>query len=124
MERAPKSDADTELVEAEIEDARPRARVAQELTREPPRALAQSPTTGVAVYAAAAGLVSVIPIPFVDGILTGVARGSAVRRISGRHGVRLSHEARKTLAGPVNDPAAEGRRPFPEGSPYPSWGRL
>jgi hypothetical protein len=98
VEEAPKKHAEPELVDAEIEEPRPRTRVAQELTREPPRALAQAPTTGVAVYAAAAGLVSVVPIPFVDGILTGVARGSAVRRIAGRRGVRLTREARKTLA--------------------------
>ncbi len=99
MDQAPDKQADAELVEAEAEDARPRTRVAQELTREPPRTLAQAPTTGVAVYAAAAGLVSIVPIPFIDSVLTGIARGSAVRRIAGRRGVRLTHEARKTLAG-------------------------
>lgn len=99
MDEAPKKRAEPEPVEAEIEDALPRMRVAADLVREPPRALAQAPTTGVAVYAAAAGLASVVPIPFIDGVLTGVARGSAVRRIAGRRGVRLTRDARKTLAG-------------------------
>ena len=100
MEHDPKKVTDAEIVEETERDvAIPRTRIAEDLVREPPRALAQAPTTGVAVYAAAAGLASVVPIPFVDGLLTGVARGSAVRRIAGRRGVRLTHEARKTLAG-------------------------
>jgi hypothetical protein len=65
----------------------------------PPTALAHAPASGVVVYAAAAGLASIVPVPFLDGLLTGVARGSAVRRIAARRGVRLSHDARRTLAG-------------------------
>jgi hypothetical protein len=48
VDEAPKKTPEPELIEAEeVDDARPRTRVAQELTREPPRALAQAPTTGV-----------------------------------------------------------------------------
>ncbi|GAB4206225.1 MAG: hypothetical protein OHK0013_22700 [Sandaracinaceae bacterium] len=68
------------------------------LAHEPPRALARASTAGAAVYAAAAGVVSAVPVPFVDGILGGIARGSAMRRVASRRGVRLSREARKVLA--------------------------
>jgi hypothetical protein len=70
----------------------------QALSHEPPRALARPTTAGAAVYAAAAGVVSAVPVPFVDGILGGIARGSAMRRVASRRGVRLSREARKVLA--------------------------
>ena len=68
------------------------------LVRETPRALARQGSGGAAVYAAAAGVVSAVPIPFLDGILGGIARGSAMRRVASRRGVRLSREARKVLA--------------------------
>lgn len=68
------------------------------LTRETPRALARPSTAGAAVYAAAAGVVSAVPVPFVDGILGGIARGSAMRRVASRRGVRLSREARRVLS--------------------------
>ncbi|MBX7194043.1 MAG: hypothetical protein K1X94_18455 [Sandaracinaceae bacterium] len=68
------------------------------LAKEPPRALARPSTAGAAVYAAAAGVVSAVPVPFVDGILGGIARGSAMRRVASRRGVRLSREARKVLS--------------------------
>lgn len=68
------------------------------LTREPPRALARPTTAGAAVYAAAAGVVSAVPVPFLDGLLGGIARGSAMRRVASRRGVRLSREARKVLS--------------------------
>ena len=68
------------------------------LVRETPRALARQGSGGAAVYAAAAGVVSAVPIPFLDGILGGIARGSAMRRVAARRGVRLSREARKVLA--------------------------
>lgn len=94
--KKPRPEDEAERDEADLAPL-PRTRV--ELTREPPRALAHAPASGVVVYAAAAGLASIVPVPFLDGLLTGVARGSAVRRIAARRGVRLSHEARKTLAG-------------------------
>ncbi len=68
------------------------------LMREPPRALARPSASGAAVYAAAAGVVSAIPVPFLDGLLGGIARGSAMRRVAARRGVRLSREARKVLS--------------------------
>jgi hypothetical protein len=95
----PQSQTDEEVLEAEVVDDRPRTRVSADLVRETPTALAHAPASGVVIYAAAAGLASIIPVPFLDSLLTGVARGSAVRRIAARRGVRLSHEARKTLAG-------------------------
>lgn len=90
---------DDDVVEGEVVDPRRPTRVAADLIREPPTALAHAPATGVVVYAAAAGLASIVPVPFLDSLLTGVARGSAVRRIAARRGVRLSHDARRTLAG-------------------------
>jgi hypothetical protein len=80
------------------EEGRAPAAAAATITREPPRALARPSTAGAAVYAAAAGVVSAVPVPFVDGILGGIARGSAMRRVASRRGVRLSREARKVLA--------------------------
>ena len=68
------------------------------LARETPRALSRQGSGGAAVYAAAAGVVSAVPVPFLDGILGGIARGSAMRRVAARRGVRLSREARKVLA--------------------------
>jgi hypothetical protein len=38
-------------------------------------------------------------VPFLDGMLAGVARGSAVRRVAARRGVRLTRGARSVLAG-------------------------
>lgn len=93
-------EAEAEVVEGEVvATPRPPTRVAATLVRGTPTALAHAPASGVVVYAAAAGMASIIPIPFLDGLVTGVARGSAVRRIAARRGVRLSHEARRTLAG-------------------------
>ena len=86
------------MLEGELVDA-PKTRVSRDLARETPTALAHAPASGVVVYAAAAGLASIVPVPFLDSLLTGVARGSAVRRIAARRGVRLSHGARRTLAG-------------------------
>jgi len=90
---------DAEVVEAEVVEAPPPTRVARELVHGTPTAIVHAPSSGIVMYAAAAGLASIVPVPFLDGLLTGVARGSAVRRIAARRGVRLSHEARKTLAG-------------------------
>lgn len=80
------------------EGVTPDAVEAAPLVRETPRALARPSTAGAAVYAAAAGVVSAVPVPFVDGILGGIARGSAMRRVASRRGVRLSREARKVLS--------------------------
>ncbi len=66
--------------------------------REPPRALARSSTSGAVVYAAAAGALSAVPVPLVDGFLGSMARGSAMRRVASRRGVHLSRQARKTLS--------------------------
>src|SRR5690606_25929324 len=55
---------------------------------------------GVMVYAAASGLLTSVPVPFLDSLLGGLARGAALRRIAGRHGVRLTREARDVLAAP------------------------
>jgi uncharacterized protein (DUF697 family) len=54
----------------------------------------------VGVYAAAAGLAAAMPIPFVDALLAEAARGAAMRRVSARHGVRLTREARRALSSP------------------------
>lgn len=78
--------------------ATPEATEPRALAHEPPRALVRHSTAGAAVYAAAAGVVSAVPVPFVDGILGGIARGSAMRRVASRRGVRLSREARQVLA--------------------------
>src|SRR3972149_2108562 len=52
----------------------------------PPAARAAGP--GMAIYAAAAGLATAVPVPFVDGVLAGLARGAAMRRTAARRGVR------------------------------------
>ena len=70
------------------------------LTRETPRALARPATGGVVVYAAAAGVASIVPVPFVDVMLAKLARGSAMRRVAARRGVRLTPDARVVLARP------------------------
>ncbi|UJR80619.1 hypothetical protein [Sandaracinus amylolyticus] len=73
---------------------------AAEIVRETPRALARPATGGVVVYAAVAGAASVVPVPFVDAILAKLARGSAMRRVAARRGVRLTPEGRAVLARP------------------------
>lgn len=50
------------------------------------------------VFAAAASALGSVPVPLVDGWLTGVARGSSLRRIAKRHGVLLTRAAREELA--------------------------
>ncbi len=66
----------------------------------------------VSVYAAAAGLASALPIPFVDGIVAAAARGGAMRRIAKRRGISLTSEARHVLgkAGIDRDPKVKGYR--------------
>jgi hypothetical protein len=64
----------------------------------------------VSVYAAAAGLASAVPIPFIDGIVAQAARGGAMRRIAMRYHVTLTPAARRTLgkAGVDRDPKVRG----------------
>lgn len=61
------------------------------------RASGDSPS-GMGVYAAAAALSSVVPVPLLDQMLSRLARGAAMRRVARRHGVRLTGEAREVLA--------------------------
>lgn len=87
------------------------AEEASRLVREPPRAIVSGGAASALVYAAAAGAVSAVPVPFVDGLLGAVARGSAMRRVASRRGVRLSRQARDvlsrvSLARPTGTPAA------------------
>ena len=56
---------------------------------------------GVGPHAAVAGIASLIPVPWLDERVATIARGSALRRMALRHGVRLSPEARRTLAKPA-----------------------
>jgi hypothetical protein len=72
------------------------------IVAETPRALARSGGSpgGVIVYAAAAGAASVVPLPFVDAMFAKLARGSAMRRVAARRGVRLTPEARALLSRP------------------------
>lgn len=79
------------VVEAVSDDERPLAHL-------PPMAVARPGTSGAVVYATAAGVLSAVPVPFLDGMLAGVARGSAVRRVASRRGVRISRGARSVLA--------------------------
>lgn len=62
--------------------------------------LAARPSGSVTVYAALSGLAAAVPVPLIDGIVAGLARGSAMRRVAQRHGVRLTREARAILAAP------------------------
>ncbi|MCB9661287.1 MAG: hypothetical protein R3B40_17475 [Polyangiales bacterium] len=52
----------------------------------------------VGMYAAAAGVLSALPVPFLDSLLASLARGAAMRRVAQRHGVRLTPAAREVLA--------------------------
>src|SRR5688500_17717434 len=54
----------------------------------------------MAVYAAAAGLASVVPVPILDAFVTRLARGAAMRRVAKRRGVRMTREARAILSAP------------------------
>lgn len=88
----------------------PSAREPRSLEHETPRALAPSGTSTAVVYAAAAGALSAVPVPFIDGFLGAMARGSAMRRVASRRGVHLSRAARKTL-GQVTLSRPAGRGP-------------
>ena len=56
---------------------------------------------GVGTNAAAAGLATLIPIPWLDDRVAAIARGSALRRMARRHGVVLTPDARRMLAKPT-----------------------
>lgn len=62
--------------------------------------LAQQAGASVTVYAAVAGLAGAVPVPLLDGMLSELARGAAMRRVARRHGVVLTPDARAILAGP------------------------
>lgn len=53
---------------------------------------------GLGVYSLASGLVSVLPIPFVDQWLTPAVRGAALRRVAQRHGVPFTPAGREVLS--------------------------
>ena len=57
-------------------------------------------TAGLSVFAATAGAVSSLPIPFLDRRLVMLVRGAAFRRVARLHGVRISSEARRVLVAP------------------------
>lgn len=57
------------------------------------------------VYAVATGLATAIPLPFADAFVAGLARGSAMRHVASRRGVRLTREARDTLGAASRGPA-------------------
>lgn len=58
------------------------------------------------MYAAAAALATVVPVPILDRMLSRLARGAAMRRVAARHQVRLVGEARAILSRTT----PEGRR--------------
>lgn len=86
------------VVVPEVVEAEPDEPSQGPLAHSPPMALARPATSGAVVYAAAAGVMSALPIPFVDTMFAGVARGSAVRRVASRRGVRVTRGARAVLS--------------------------
>lgn len=67
-------------------------------------------TPHLGIYATAAGLTAAVPFPFVDELLSSLARGAAMRRVAERHDVELSSEARKVLAQPSLELTGGGKR--------------
>jgi hypothetical protein len=63
-------------------------------------ALSPGGAEGVLVYAALAGLLASLPVPLLDDLAVGLARGAALRRVARRHGVVLGREARDVLRAP------------------------
>jgi hypothetical protein len=63
-------------------------------------ALSPGGAEGVLVYAALAGLLAALPVPVLDELASGLARGAALRRVARRHGVVLGREARDVLRAP------------------------
>ncbi len=96
----PATDADKDA-SADVEasaDAPPTG--SQALHSAHPQALAvdEGREGSVGMYAAAAGVLSALPVPFLDSMLASLARGAAMRRVAQRHGVRLDPAARDLLA--------------------------
>lgn len=52
----------------------------------------------VLLYAAISGIASSVPLPWFDGVFARTARGSAMRRVAQRRGIRLTHEGRRILS--------------------------
>jgi hypothetical protein len=73
-------------------------------------ALARPDRAALGVYAVAVGAASAVPVPFVDEWFGQLARGSALRRVARRHGVRLTPGARKVLSASLS-PGARGALP-------------
>lgn len=65
------------------------------LAREPAREIGSK----TVVYAVATGVVGAVPVPFLDGLLTELARGAGIRRVAMKHRVPLPREVRNILAG-------------------------
>ena len=64
----------------------------------------------IGMYAFVAGLTAAIPLPVIDELLSSAARGAAMRRVAQRHGVKLSHDARKILSQPTLRATGGGKR--------------
>ena len=62
--------------------------------------LARQAGASVTVYAAVTGLAGAVPVPMLDGVLSELSRGAAMRRVAKRHGVVLTPDARAVLASP------------------------
>ncbi|GAB5541601.1 MAG: hypothetical protein SangKO_013610 [Sandaracinaceae bacterium] len=62
--------------------------------------LARQAGASTAVYAMVTGLAGAVPIPMLDGLLSELSRGAAMRRVARRHGVALTPGARAILSGP------------------------
>ena len=60
--------------------------------------LARQAGASVSVYAAITGLAGAVPVPLLDGVLSELSRGAAMRRVARRHGVVLTPDARAILA--------------------------
>jgi len=71
-----------------------------EVQRRPGTPLARQAGASVTVYAAVTGLAGAVPVPMLDGVLSELSRGAAMRRVARRHGVSLTPDARAVLAGP------------------------
>ena len=52
----------------------------------------------VLLYAAISGIASSVPLPWFDGVFARTARGSAMRRVAQRRGIRLTHDGRRVLS--------------------------
>lgn len=87
------------------------ARVSDEEAIEKARGgeLGRAPGPGVVVYAAVVGLAGAVPVPLLDGVLTELARGAAVRRVAARHGVTLTPGARAVLSEGAGPSSTRGR---------------